>query len=141
MTTGPVVQPPNPGKTTVNDDELFEIQGNQPSVPTTTLPPTVPSTTNSTIPTVKPSVSDVPYPSDPVPQTGNNGMQPNPANTTYPPAVTPSPVTVGEGYHLVVKGDTLYNISRKYYLSLAQLKRLNNMTDENIRIGQTLRVR
>lgn len=83
----------------------------------------------------------MPYPSDPVPQTGNNnGMQPN--TTTYPTVVTPAPVPVGEGYHLVIKGDTLYNISRRYNLSLAQLKRLNNMTtDENIRIGQTLRVR
>jgi len=137
----PVVPAPNSGRPTtviVNDDELFEIQGNQTSTPSTN-PPTVPPVV--TTPSVKPSVSDIPYPSDPIPQTGNNnGMQqPNP-NTNYPP-VTPSPVLVGENYHLVAKGDTLYNVSRKYNLSLAQLKRLNNMTDENIRIGQTLRVR
>ncbi len=138
----PVVPAPNPGRPNtviVNDDELFEIQGNQTSTPSTTKPQTVPPV--GTTPSVKPSVSDIPYPSDPIPQTGNNGGMQQPTTTTYPPVVTPSPVPVGENYHLVVKGDTLYNISRKYNLSLAQLKRLNNMTDENIRIGQTLRVR
>lgn len=139
-TTTPVVQPPKPGKTTmVNDDELFEIEGNQTSVPPTPKPQTAPPVATPTMPTVKPSTSDVPYPSDPMPQPGNSGVQPPVYNP--PTGVTPSPVPVGNGYHMVVKGDTLYNISRKYNLSLAQLKRLNNMTtDEGIRIGQTLRV-
>ncbi len=143
--TAPVTQSSNAGKTTVivNDDELFEIQGNQTSIPLATTPQTLPPvTTPPPAPIIKPSVSDLPYPNDPVPQTGNNGMQQ--PTTTYPPTtvVTPPPVSVGSGYHVVVKGDTLYNISRKYNLTLAQLKQLNNMSsDENIRIGQTLRVK
>ncbi|MEO6036823.1 MAG: glucosaminidase domain-containing protein, partial [Saprospiraceae bacterium] len=124
----PVAPSPNPGnKTTTTDDELFEIGGNQSTQSTPTTKPTVPNT--------KPSVSDTPYPSDPVPQTGNGGMQP-----TNPVVVNP-PVSVPPGYHLVVKGDTMYNVSRKYNLSVAQLRQMNNMADDNIRIGQTLRVR
>lgn len=140
--TTPVVQPPNRGKTTtVNDEELFEIQGNQTTTQPTSQPQVVPPVTTPTTPTVKPSISDVPYPSDPVPQTGNNNNWTPPA-TPYPTVVTPSPTAAANGYHQVVKGDTLYNISRRYNLSLAQLKQLNKMTgDENIRIGQTLRVR
>lgn len=127
----PSTPAPNPGSNTVNDDELFEIGGDQ-STPSTTTPG---STPKPTIPTSKPSTSDVPYPSDPVPQTGNYGTQP--ATPTVIPPVTSAP----PGYHLVVKGDTLYNVSRKYNLSVAQLRQLNNMTEDNIRIGQTLRIR
>ncbi|MEO6759089.1 MAG: LysM peptidoglycan-binding domain-containing protein, partial [Saprospiraceae bacterium] len=128
----PVAPAPNQGnQSTTNDDVLFEIGGNQSTVP----PATTPGTTQPSTPG-RPAVSDVPYPNDPVPQTGNGGSKPN-----IPVTVQPPPVSVSPGYHLVEKGDTLYNISRKYNLSVAQLKQLNNMTDDSIRIGQTLRVR
>lgn len=40
--------------------------------------------------------------------------------------------------HIVVKGDTLYSISKKYGLTVDELKRLNGLTSNNIDIGQTL---
>jgi len=43
--------------------------------------------------------------------------------------------------HIVVKGDTLYSISRKYGLSVSELQKLNNLKDNNISIGQTLKVK
>ncbi|TDR77928.1 lytic transglycosylase [Paludibacterium purpuratum] len=40
--------------------------------------------------------------------------------------------------HTVVAGDTLYNIARRYSLSVAELKQLNGLIGNNVRIGQTL---
>lgn len=42
------------------------------------------------------------------------------------------------GQHTVVKGDTLYNISRRYGLSVDQLRKKNNIKDNHIKLGQQL---
>jgi flagellum-specific peptidoglycan hydrolase FlgJ len=42
--------------------------------------------------------------------------------------------------HVVVKGDTLYNISKKHNISVEVLKALNDLRDNNINIGQELQV-
>lgn len=44
-------------------------------------------------------------------------------------------------YHKVVSGDTLYGISRKYSVSVDQLKRVNGLSSNNIMKGQSLRIR
>ena len=59
-----------------------------------------------------------------------------PAPTVIPPAQP-----AAAGYHLVVKGDTLFNVSQRYNISVDRLKQMNTMTDNNSRLGQTLRVR
>lgn len=41
-------------------------------------------------------------------------------------------------YYTVVKGDTLYRISRTYGVTVEQLKKWNNLTDNIIGIGQRL---
>ena len=41
-------------------------------------------------------------------------------------------------YYTVVKGDTLYRISRNYGVTVEQLKKWNNLTDNIIGIGQRL---
>jgi LysM repeat protein len=40
--------------------------------------------------------------------------------------------------HTVQKGDTLYNLSKRYNVSIAQIKEWNRMIDENIKLGQEL---
>ncbi len=50
-----------------------------------------------------------------------------------------STVSQSDG-HLVQKGDTLYSISRRYKISVDQLKAFNNLVDNNIKIGQVLKV-
>jgi len=40
--------------------------------------------------------------------------------------------------HIVVKGDTLYSISKKYGLTVAELKKMNGLKSNTIDIGQTL---
>ena len=42
--------------------------------------------------------------------------------------------------HLVVKGDTLYSISKRYNLTVAELQRLNDLEGNEIKIGQELTV-
>lgn len=51
-----------------------------------------------------------------------------------------APVTVAAGMHRVSDGDTLFNISRRYNLSVADLVTANNIKGNNIRKGQLLRV-
>nr|WP_299345007.1 glucosaminidase domain-containing protein [Allomuricauda sp.] len=43
--------------------------------------------------------------------------------------------------HVVQKGDTLYAISRKYAISVEELKQLNNLSGNTISIGQVLNIR
>ncbi|MEH6682256.1 MAG: glucosaminidase domain-containing protein [Sediminicola sp.] len=43
--------------------------------------------------------------------------------------------------HVVAKGDTLYSISRKYFVSVPELMSINNMRDSNLAIGQELIVK
>ena len=40
--------------------------------------------------------------------------------------------------HLVIKGDTLYSISRRYGLTVAELKKINGLKTNEISIGQSL---
>ncbi|WP_378178185.1 glucosaminidase domain-containing protein [Aquimarina sp. SS2-1] len=47
---------------------------------------------------------------------------------------------VNNGAYVVQKGDTLYSISRRYNIKVAQLKAYNNLKDNAIAIGQVLRV-
>ncbi|AKJ41024.1 N-acetylmuramoyl-L-alanine amidase AmiB [Pragia fontium] len=42
--------------------------------------------------------------------------------------------------HKVVRGDTLSNISRKYGMSIAELKQQNNMSSDEVRLGQVLTI-
>lgn len=50
---------------------------------------------------------------------------------------TPKPVL---GTHKVVKGDTLWEISQKYKVTVAALKAANNKTDSLLSVGQVLKV-
>jgi len=43
--------------------------------------------------------------------------------------------------YTVVKGDTLYGISRKFGMGVDDLKALNKLTSNNLNVGQTLKVR
>lgn len=49
--------------------------------------------------------------------------------------------TKGAKYHTVQTGDTLWNISKKYEgLTIEELKRLNNLDDNSLKIGQKIRI-
>ncbi|MFN7115824.1 MAG: glucosaminidase domain-containing protein [Saprospiraceae bacterium] len=44
-------------------------------------------------------------------------------------------------FHTVAKGDTLWNISQRYNLTVSEVKALNNLSSDSIKLGQKLRVR
>lgn len=49
--------------------------------------------------------------------------------------------TESEKMHTVEKGDTLYSLSRKYYMSVDELMRLNDLQSSNLSIGQRIKVK
>ena len=56
------------------------------------------------------------------------------------PAYSPPPVAPGlkVGTHTVQPGDTLYNISRRFGVSVEELRRLNHLTSDEVKLGQKL---
>lgn len=50
------------------------------------------------------------------------------------------PFTDTEGYYTVKRGDTLYSIANQFNTTVANLKELNNLTSNNLQIGQVLLV-
>ncbi|PIT16467.1 peptidoglycan DD-metalloendopeptidase family protein [Snodgrassella alvi] len=74
-----------------------------------------------------------------------------PANTA--PAYTPnagtstgyvgnySPVDINAATHTVQRGDTVFNISKRYQITQDNLRSWNNIIDNNIKLGQVLRVK
>ncbi|AXT62820.1 LysM peptidoglycan-binding domain-containing protein [Aquimarina sp. AD10] len=48
--------------------------------------------------------------------------------------------TTKKGEHEVINGDTLYSISRKYKISVEELKAFNKLVNNNIKVGQVLKV-
>ncbi|SEP80492.1 glucosaminidase domain-containing protein [Flavobacterium urocaniciphilum] len=53
----------------------------------------------------------------------------------------PRVVVQVEGEHVVQQGDTLYSLSKKYGITVDELKSLNNIMDTGIAIGQKLKVK
>ncbi len=49
--------------------------------------------------------------------------------------------TDSDAVHIVKKGDTLYSLSRRYYMSVDELKRMNNLKSSGLSIGQKLMVK
>jgi LysM repeat protein len=70
-----------------------------------------------------------------------------PIVVTATPTISPLPIPetgsiqslpLDRGTHIVESGDTLYNISRRYGVTVDQLKQRNNLTNDTIRVGQQL---
>jgi flagellum-specific peptidoglycan hydrolase FlgJ len=52
----------------------------------------------------------------------------------------PKPQTVDTNTYVVQKGDTLYSLSKKFKVSVTQLKKSNGLTSSEIQVGQRLRI-
>lgn len=50
-------------------------------------------------------------------------------------------VEISEGLYSVQQGDTLYSLSKKFNLSVDELKKLNNLSDNAINIGQKIKIK
>jgi len=52
-----------------------------------------------------------------------------------------NPLTINAEQHIVVKGDTLYSISKRYNISIEDLKKKNHIIDNTISLGQSLQIK
>jgi hypothetical protein len=50
------------------------------------------------------------------------------------------PASPSPQYHKVVSGDTLFSLAGRYQTSVDDLKRVNGLTSDTIRLGQSLRI-
>ena len=71
---------------------------------------------------------------------------PKPAPETAPssptkPSEQPTTPTSAGVYHDVVQGDTLWNISQRYNTTVDQIKKLNQLDSNNIKLGMRLKVK
>ncbi|HEX6071291.1 MAG TPA: LysM peptidoglycan-binding domain-containing protein, partial [Longimicrobiaceae bacterium] len=57
-----------------------------------------------------------------------------PAAGTTPAAAAPAATRI----HTVTRGDTLFGIARRYGVSAAAIRTANRLTDDVVRLGQTL---
>jgi peptidoglycan endopeptidase LytF len=62
-------------------------------------------------------------------------------NVTPAPGPTSTSVAGLQTQHTVVAGDTLSGIARRYNITVDELRRINNLTSDVIRIAQILRIR
>lgn len=53
----------------------------------------------------------------------------------------PYTTTSSEDKYIVKRGDTLYSISRRYNISVDDIKRMNNLIDNTLTIGQVLKLK
>lgn len=64
-----------------------------------------------------------------------------PAGETAPAVLASAPVeAAAPSYHKVTSGDTLFAIANRHNTSVADLKRINGLTGDSIRPGQSLRI-
>ena len=55
--------------------------------------------------------------------------------------ILPWGLSAEDQIHIIKKGDTLYSLSKRYGTTVDELKRLNNLSDNNLSIGQKLIVK
>lgn len=86
------------------------------------------------------------------PPADNSVYTPPANNSTYTPPPAPdasstgfvpnySPVDINATTHTVQRGDTIYNISKRYQIAQNDLRAWNNLSTDSISIGQVLRVK
>lgn len=90
---------------------------------------------SSSRPPVNTGSIDDPFPQDPAPQ----------PNDPVPPAEDPLPPAndnSGEWLiHVVQRGETLYRLQVKYGVPVEEIKRINGLSNNNIDVGQEIRIR
>ena len=85
-----------------------------------------------------PAANDAPYTPPSAPAV-NSSYTPPVSGGAYVPSY--APVDINAATHTVVRGDTVYNISKRYHITQDNLREWNGLTDNNISIGQNLRVK
>jgi LysM repeat protein len=137
-TTTPVTTYPDASATPSTSTTTTKPAPVRPARPTST--PVKPATTPTTVSKPSPPAS-VKQPST-ASTVRPTATVTKPATAPVKPA-TPAPSTVAstQNYHTVGQGETLYSISRKYGVTVDNIKKLNNLTTNNISVGLKLKVK
>ena len=62
-------------------------------------------------------------------------------NRDFKPAKKEVNLAQGGDYYTIQQGDTLYSLSKRFNLTVDDLKKLNNMSDNTISIGQQIKIK
>lgn len=63
------------------------------------------------------------------------------AKTTYPAVIDYDNLPKSStGWHTVVKGDTMYNICKRYKISIAEFMEWNKLSEQTVKLGQQLKI-
>ena len=132
-TTSPATTQPDPWGTQPNPAAQPEPVTTQPNPAAQSNPATTQSNPTST--------QSNPWVAPPTPATTEPNPWVTPSNPAAPQTNPPATPVAAPGTHIVVKGDTLTNIAKKYNTSVATLLQLNNLKDGNIKLGLVLKVK
>jgi len=69
------------------------------------------------------------------------GYESNTDNIVQPNVNAPDLPTQNEVFHTVKSGETLFSISKMYGITVDEIRKLNNLVDNNIKLGQKLRIK
>ncbi len=103
-------------------------------IPDNTIPKADPPNNTPTAPSIPKPVKEEKKPLE-EDVFGEDQLKPEESPTTSKPPASSA------AYHTVGEGDTLWNISRRYGTTVAELKKLNKLNNNNIKKGMRLRVK
>lgn len=99
------------------------------------------STEGAYAPASQPPYEQASAPYQPIPNTAVNPPASIPSTPTYTPPSSPSQsVSSSGGNHTVSGGDTLWGLSRKYGVSVDDIRQANGITGDTIVTGQTITI-
>jgi LysM repeat protein len=122
------LEPRTPGDVEVDRFGRTVVKKVEPTPPVYTPPPT------TTQPTPQPT-------NDPTTTPPDRTQQPYDPNVSRPDKEPMDESDTAGDYHVVVKGDTLFSLARRYNTSVQNLRQLNRLGSNEIQVGQRLRVR
>jgi flagellum-specific peptidoglycan hydrolase FlgJ len=62
-------------------------------------------------------------------------------NRNYVPVKKDPELEISEGYYTIQQGDTLYSLSKKFNQTVENLKKMNNLVDNTISLGQKIKIK
>ena len=94
--------------------------------------------TKTVVVATPPAPTKQPEPTKPAPPAPPKAT---PVTVVPPTPTTATPAPAAARTHTVIKGDTMYNITKRYGITIDQLKQYNNLPDNSVKLGQVLKVK
>lgn len=62
-------------------------------------------------------------------------------NKKYEPKTESKPISINESLYTIQQGDTLYSLSKKYNVSVEEIKKINGLRDNGLSVGQKIKLK